>query len=36
VQHPGQGERGEEIKEKLRAVDVDYAQGFGITKPRPF
>ena len=22
--------------EKLRAVDVDYAQGFGIDKPRPF
>lgn len=26
----------EEIQERLRAVEVDYAQGFGIAKPRPF
>jgi len=26
----------EESKEKLRAVEVDYVQGFGIAKPRPF
>jgi EAL domain-containing protein (putative c-di-GMP-specific phosphodiesterase class I) len=26
----------EECKEKLRAVEVDYAQGFGIAKPLPF
>lgn len=26
----------EECREKLRAIGVDYAQGFGIAKPRPF
>jgi len=26
----------EESQEKLRAIEVDYAQGFGIAKPRPF
>ena len=26
----------DESREKLRAVEVDYVQGFGIAKPRPF
>jgi EAL domain-containing protein (putative c-di-GMP-specific phosphodiesterase class I)/PAS domain-containing protein len=26
----------EDSRERLRAVEVDYAQGFGIAKPRPF
>jgi EAL domain-containing protein (putative c-di-GMP-specific phosphodiesterase class I) len=26
----------DEVKERLRAVEVDYAQGFGIAQPRPF
>jgi EAL domain-containing protein (putative c-di-GMP-specific phosphodiesterase class I) len=26
----------DEVKERLRAVEIDYAQGFGIAQPRPF